>query len=486
MTLIFTVPVSASDKPPELPHRVYGEITDSGSSEPVEGLDVSFRDDSEVFGQASTDSDGFYDIRLSGPEKGDEVFLFIQDENRSEHISYTAGSSERIDYSGDFNAEGSDEDEENNGSDDSESSDSDDDSSDDGGTSGGGGGGGGVPPSYDEDGDEDEGEEGTEEDTSLSAPNTKSFDIELDGYTEVDVGSLESGQRVIINIEDTDERQVLKGLAFTAEEDTSQADLTLADSDAPLSGVSISFVEDVYGYLDIEISGIREVSDTELGLTVDSTWIDSRDRNPGELRLAGHMNSDWQRIDLSYLTQDLEGYRYDAQFMPGDFAVYLPDQEEQVSNIQVDSIEVNRIENSSRVRVEASISNSGNSAGEEEFILMANGEEAERYTASLGAGDSAGFTFETDIREDTSFSMGGKEVTAETSQSSTVIYLLLAGVILLIAVIAVVLKYLSEQRKAKKMEKQLKGLRTREENVEARMKSLRQNVDNLRRKMQDS
>ncbi len=507
---------------PEQPHRVYGEITDSDTGDPVEGLNVSFVGE-EKLAETSTDEDGIYDARLEDGEEGEEAYLFIQDVNRSEYVTFESGSSERIDYQGDFDTDqddgddngddengddsddengddengddnGDDSDDENgddeNGSDDDDSDDSSDDDSDDSSedeSDTNGGGGGGLPgdDGDDENGSDDEnGEDGNGEEGSLAPPESEDFEVELDGFTDLEIEEILPNQQVNIDIIE-DSGVALKGLSFTPSEAIEEGRLTLADSESTLSGVSIGIAEEVYAYIDIDTEGISSPDTSEMAISVDSAWLEERDRDPEDMEFARYnsQTDQWEAFDLDYITPELGGYRYSTDFLPGAFAVYLPEEPEEEPDIQLDNLDYNRIENSSSIVIEASVSNSGNAFGEEQFTLTADGDQVETFTASLDAGESTTLSYETEISEDTVFSMSGQQVTVEHQGISVVYYVLLALGVLFILALIIIIKYLSEQRKAREMERQLQGIRNREENVEQRMRSLRQNVDNLRRKL---
>lgn len=489
--LVFTAFILVSpliaQGPPEVPHRVYGNITDEASGEPVE-VDVSMRNDDTVASGTSS-SDGFYDLRFTASE-GEEFFLFAQDTNTSESINYESGASQDIDYAGDFDTSSNPVDppeDDNETEEDPEDGQGDDsDQEDDSGGSGGsgGGGGGGLPPGFGLDNDtqndseNDTGEDDNSDGGSLAPPNTKNFDVALDGYTNVDIGDLKQNQPVVVSI---DNGVTLRGLEFTAGERASDVSLTLADSSQPLSGVSIDSGE-AFAYIDMEASGINRVYNTDISFKVPSTWVDSRDRQPAEISIARYSGG-WNDRDSSYASRDIGNYIFSSDFAPGDYAVYMPEEQEDPS-IEVQSLEVEKNENSSDMKVTARITNSGTGSGEKTIPLYANGEKIDERTVSLNPGESMSYTFDTEVSEETTFSMGGQERVVEAqSQSSILTYLIIAGVVIALIVLVAVVKYISEQRQARRMEREIAGIRNREQKVENEMKSLLQSVEDLRKKI---
>ena len=470
---------------PELPHRVYGNITDEASGEPVE-VDVSIRDEDTLASGASS-SDGFYDIRFTASE-GDEVFLFVQNTNTSKSLVFESGSSESIDYSGDFDLDsgpeeptnpedGNNTDGDNNTEENPEENPEDETGS---GSSGGSGGGGGALPGYGDNDTDDSNETKDDEKDggSLAPPNTKNIDVTLDGYTDVDIGRVKENQPVVVTIQNGD---TLRGLEFTAGQDASDVSMRLADSLQPLSGVSINSGE-AFAYIDMEVSGIRDVYQTDLSVKVPSSWIDSRGREASEMDLARYSNG-WKDRDLSYVSRDTSNFIFSSNFAPGDYVVYMPEKVEKTPNINVDSFDVEEIENTSRVRLKARITNSGTGSGEKNIPIYANDEVIENRTVSLGPGESMTLDIEREVKEKTTFSLEGQEKVVEArGKSSMILYAGIIGAVIVLMVLVAVLKYVAEQRQARRMEREIAGIRNREQKVEDRMKSLRENVENLRKR----
>ena len=185
LTLFFlTASVVGQSGPPEMPHRVYGNITDQASSDPVE-VNVSLRNGSTL-ASGSSSQNGFYDIRFTASE-GNSVFLFVDDTNTSESVVYEAGSSQEINYAEDSFTDTltqvPQKPEDGNDTEDNSTEEEDEEDTDTGsGGSSGGGGGGGSLPGFGEDNDTQDETDDQEDNSggSLAPPSTKTIDVTLD------------------------------------------------------------------------------------------------------------------------------------------------------------------------------------------------------------------------------------------------------------------------------------------------------------------
>ncbi|WP_414837728.1 hypothetical protein ACK3SF_05660 [Candidatus Nanosalina sp. VS9-1] len=466
-----------------MPHRVYGEITEYSTGDPVEGLDVSFRTDN-IVGETSTDSSGYYDVKISG-ESGEEAYMFVNGSNTSEFIDIVSGASENLDYAGNFSEsgaeDGSNETEEDTGENKEENEEETDSGSSGGGSSGGGGGGGFLPPEDDNETQENDSE--NDSSGSLSPPNTKRITVTLDGATDVDIGSLSRGQRLVVTVENS---KSLTGLSFTAQEPVRDASMELSTSDAPLAGVSVNSGR-AYSYIVVSLSGVSDYSGGELGLKVDKSWLDSKDQMSTEdVFLKGQASTSWRDVDINFLSQNFDSYRYSADFRPGSYAIGVPEKPPERADLQVTDMKVEQIANTSRVRVQASITNNGNIAGEKTFDLMQGSEVVKTYTESLEAGETRTVTFETEVEPgEASFSIGGRrqQLQVEDNSSDLIFYIIGSVAALIVLVVAIV--YVIERREARKMEREIRRVHQREENVEGRMQSLRRNVAELQDRLND-
>ena len=482
LSAVVLTPFASSQ--PELPHRVYGEITDSSNNSPVQGLDVTFQA-SDVLGQDSTDSEGFYDVKISGAETGEEVYMFVEGENTSEYVVFERGSSEELDYSGNFSSgqndetndgtENNTEEEENTGN---QGSGNEEDSSS---SSGGGGGGGGYLPPQE---DKNDTEEENDSSGGLAPPNTKRIQVKLDGSTTVDVGPLVENQKLVVEV--TGGSDSLTGLSLVSRETVEDVSLELSTSDKPLAGRSLDNGR-AYSYIVTGISGLSDYSDAELGFKVDKSWLDSKEEmNTGDVFLKGQASSSWRTIGSSFLAEEINTYRYSAEFRPGSFVVGVPEKPPERADLQITEFNVVQIENTSKVRVEASITNNGNIAGEKTFQLMKGSESVEDFNFSLQAGESKSITYETEASPGTtSFSMGGQQKQVEIADNSSdlLLYIVLSVLGLIAVLVAVIV--VRERRQAREMEQQIKRINQREQNVEGRMQNLRQNVSDLQRNLRD-
>lgn len=485
-TLFLVIPIASSQ--PELPHRVYGEVTDSSNNSPIKGLDVNFQA-SEVLGQDSTDSEGFYDVKISGAESGEEVYMFVEGENTSEHVVFERGASEELDYTGNFSS-GQETDNEtdtgdgsgnetDSGQDGSEEKDS--EQEDDSGSSGGGGGGGGFLPPED---DENDTEEENDSSGGLSPPNTKRVKVALDGSTTVDVGPLVENQELVIEV--TGGSDSLVGISLVSRETVEDVSLQLSTSDQPLAGRSLDNGR-AYSYIVTDLSGLSDYSDAEIGFKIDESWLKSKEEmSTGDVFMKGQASEAWRNIGVTYLAEEINSYRYSAEFMPGSYAIGVPEKPPERADLQVTEFNVVQIENTSKVRIEASVTNNGNIAGGKTFQLMKGSDSVKDFNTSLQAGEITTVTYESEVGAgSTSFSMGGQQenIRIQDNSSNLLIYIII-GVLGLIGVL-VALIYIRERRQARKMEQQIKRINQSEQNVEGRMQNLRQNVSNLQRSLRD-
>lgn len=85
---------------PEIPHHVYGDITDTDG--PVNDINVSFYHDGSVVSSTLTDSTGYYDIKIPYDSNydGETLDVYTEDINTGKDIIFSNGSSERINYEG--------------------------------------------------------------------------------------------------------------------------------------------------------------------------------------------------------------------------------------------------------------------------------------------------------------------------------------------------------------------------------------------------
>ncbi|MFB6144728.1 MAG: CARDB domain-containing protein [Candidatus Nanohaloarchaea archaeon] len=92
--------VAAAAGVPQPPHRVYGDIDDSDG--PVDGINVEFRHNGNVEVSGTTNASGYYDLEIpyDSSYDGKELELYLEGSGTGNNVTFSSGSSERLDYSG--------------------------------------------------------------------------------------------------------------------------------------------------------------------------------------------------------------------------------------------------------------------------------------------------------------------------------------------------------------------------------------------------
>jgi PGF-pre-PGF domain-containing protein len=530
---------------PELPHRVYGDITDGGDG--VEDLNVDFRQNSgNVVARDVTDSDGFYDVNIrdkniSDSGDGDFLYMHVEGSNTSKYVNFTAGESERIDYSGDFltslsadfsystdnlqvsvdasDASGSidtyrwdwtgdggfdslgltashayssegDYDvmlqvEDDQGRTDnitrtvSVSEETDDSGGGGGGGSGGGSSGGGGGGGFLLPGDDD-----SEENDTLVQ---KNFSVSLDsGSKEISLGKLEEGQQVEVSVTGD---AAITGFSFTSQENTSEASLTLGDfRDTPDTVVEPDRGP-VYRYVQADFSGLEEFSDGKIGFEVADNWLSGQGRSADDIVFENFDGNNWNRLQEEQLTQTLNSVVFEADTaVQGHFSVSLTEEEQVVRepSLQVTSFEVNE-RNDSRIEVSATVTNRGNAEGSKTFKLASGERSLENVTASLLPGKSQDFSYTFELEPGShTVSMGSmqEEVTIPEDSIGFIFYALIAAAAVLLILIGLFIWiYVRESRQAQELERKIEDIRGGGQSAESQLDRLEKDLEKLQRKL---
>ena len=85
---------------PEMPHHVYGNITDVDG--PTNDINVSFRYNGNTVESMLTDSNGYYDLQIpfDSNYEGSEINLFAEGSDTGKSITFEQGASDRLDHEG--------------------------------------------------------------------------------------------------------------------------------------------------------------------------------------------------------------------------------------------------------------------------------------------------------------------------------------------------------------------------------------------------
>lgn len=95
--VVVSASVGAGTAVPNPPHEVFGTVNDQNGN-PIAGLTVEVLHDGTVIGTATTDSNGYYEIKVSDESLADGDQLTIQVKNQNTTTTYAPGSSERFDF----------------------------------------------------------------------------------------------------------------------------------------------------------------------------------------------------------------------------------------------------------------------------------------------------------------------------------------------------------------------------------------------------
>lgn len=95
--VVVSVSVSAVAAVPNPPHEVFGIVEDQDENA-VAGLTVEVTVDDTVVDTGTTNSDGYYEIKVSNDDLEDGDPLTIHAGNKSESVTYSPGASERFDF----------------------------------------------------------------------------------------------------------------------------------------------------------------------------------------------------------------------------------------------------------------------------------------------------------------------------------------------------------------------------------------------------
>ncbi|EGQ43792.1 MAG: hypothetical protein J07AB43_04580 [Candidatus Nanosalina sp. J07AB43] len=96
--IVFLSLIGLAASQPNLPHRVYGEVSEFETGSPISGANVTFRNSSgNILATQNTTDNGFYDLNVQLKDSGQRFFLFVEGVNTSESLSFSRGRSEALD-----------------------------------------------------------------------------------------------------------------------------------------------------------------------------------------------------------------------------------------------------------------------------------------------------------------------------------------------------------------------------------------------------
>lgn len=443
---------------PELPHRVYGNVTDSG--QPVEGVNVTFRDGEGIKAEGSTNQNGIYDVDINSAED-ESVYLFLDSQNTSLHVNFTSGASEMLSYSGTFS----------DGSNNEDNTSEDDDSDSGGGGSGGGSGGGGSASS---------GDGGIKQPDTDEQPEKIEIVTELEnGSSEVDIGDLEANQQVEVSV--LGESSALRGYKFTSQEETEGVYLEL-NSLEEVEGVQ-SPQGEVWRYFSTNLTGIDSYSNAELSYRVSKSWLLERDREKEDTVLMKREEG-WERRDYSEVAETLSSISYSAEVSQGLLSVVVP-KESEARDIEIKEFNVEQ-KGLEEVNITAKVVNSYNSSVNDSVTLYQESTKLKTWEIYLQPGEERELSFTRTFRESGfyRFSIGDKTKEIQLEQSKPVgntfiVFATVGGVILVLAAGLLAYIYLIEYRRAKELDNQVESIQQQTERVGSSMKKIRGDLNRL-------
>jgi len=471
---------------PNLPHRIYGEVSNFETGSPITGANITFRNSSgSILATQNTSDTGFYDLNVELKDSGQRFFLFVDGVNTSESLNFSRGSSEalncRFDSSPSSCIEIQDSDDTNQEEDDQNQDQNDEQNPDDqesgggstggsgggssgGGGSGGGSGGGGSPSGG-------FGGTGQEQDEPPKNENvTVELQLDKKGSATARIENLSQGQEVNINTEGT---SLVRGLNFVSDQKFSKSIISFNSSLASVASTNITMLETV----GIESENISSSESMLLGFEIEKFPISGNNTTSKDFALfKGQENL--SEIELS-ITEGLRRYLFEADvdnidgiYQFGYFNKSSPKQGIEVKNLTTSSsgekmVLSIRIKNSANTELVDSVRLIKNKSTVKEWRveLKPYSEKILNYSVSLDKGSHI-------------FSVRDQKIEVNISDSAATLPLLMIGGLISILSLFILYLYLSGIRKASQLDRTIERLEKRGKGVDEEMKSLR---DDLRR-----
>lgn len=267
--------VVAADNPTP-PHMVYGYIKDDGNG--VSGIDVELKIDGETEASTTTESDGYYKLKVNGINEGNILDLYVDGKDTSKDITYETGKVEQINHDGDYiSGTGS-------GSD-------------------GGGGLGGAP---------------SQEDT----PEDNVVKVEIkNNVASANIDVVKKNQQVSVQIQSQDGEQTsfVDEISFKSKNDAQNVEISVVNhgnnkpEDVPSSSESDS--ETVHSYMEINHKNLDndDIEDVSIKFRVEKSWLEENNKEPSSVGLKRYNNDNWDVLAVSQFDETDTHYIYKAQ-----------------------------------------------------------------------------------------------------------------------------------------------------------------------------
>ncbi|NMJ77334.1 hypothetical protein GLU64_02905 [Nanohaloarchaea archaeon] len=470
---------------PNLPHRIYGEISSFETGSPITGANITFRNSSgSILATQSTTDTGFYDLNVELKDSGQRFFLFVDGVNTSESLRFSRGSSEalncRFDSSSSSCVENQNSDDTDQKEDDQNQDLNDEQNSDDqesgggstggsGGGSGGGGSGGGGSPSG--------GFGGTGQDEQDKSPESENITVEI----QLDNGSsatarienLSEGQEVDINTEGS---SLMRGLNFVSDRSFSDSEISFNSSLETVQYDQFRVLES----FEIKSTNASASESFLAGFEVSDSVIQENDISPDELQLRTESG---RRIDLSVVT-GLGSYMYEADLGSLDvsYSLGFPALEEEKLDLSVRSISSNTSASEQNITVE--LANPESAPVEEAVNLSRDGVVVKTWDVALQPGEVEELRYSTSLDTGSySFSVHDRfvEVQVQDKQDNEVPLLIIAAasIAVLMVLLALVL-FLKGYRSASRLDQTIQEIERREQEVSEEVENVREDIERVR------
>ena len=472
---------------PNLPHRIYGEVSSFETGSPITGANITFRNSSDgILATQNTTDTGFYDLNVELKDSGQRFFLFVDGVNTSESLKFSRGSSEaldcRFDSSSSSCVENQDSDDTDQKEDDQTQDQNDEQNSDDqesgggstggsgggsSGSSGGSGGGGGSPSGG-------FGGTGQEQDKPPENENI-TVEIQLDNSSSATarIGNLSEGQEVDINTEGS---SLVRGLNFVSDRSFSDSEILFNSSVETVQNDQFRVLE----RFEIRSTNVSASQSFLAGFEVDDLMVQENDISPDELRLTTESG---RRTDLSVVTS-LGSYMYEADLgsLDGTYSLGFPTQDEEKLDLSVRSISSNTSASEQNITVE--VANPESAAVEEAVNLSRNGVVVKTWDVALQPGEVEELRYSTSLDTGSySFSVRDRfvEVQVQDKQDNNLpLFIIAAGTIVVFILLVSIGLFIRSYRSASRLDETIQEIERREQEVSEEVENVREDIERLR------
>jgi hypothetical protein len=471
---------------PNLPHRIYGEVSSFETDSPITGANITFRNSSgSILATQNTTDTGFYDLNVELKDSGQRFFLFVDGVNTSELLKFSRGSSEaldcRFDSSSSSCVENQDSDdtdqEDDQNQDQNDEQNSDDQESDGGSTGGSGGGSSGSSGGSGGGGSPSGGFGGAEQDEQDEPPENENItvEIQLDNGSSASarIGNLSEGQEVDINTEGS---SLVRGLNFVSDRIFSDSEILFNSSMETVQNDQFTVLE----RFEIRSTNVSASQSFLAGFEVSNSVVQENDISPDELRLRTESG---RRIDLSVVTS-LGSYMYEADLesLDGSYSLGFPPVDEEKLDLSVRLISSNTSASEQNITVE--VANPESAAVKEAVNLSRNGVVVKTWDVALQPGEVEELRYSTSLDSGSySFSVRDRfvEVQVQDKQDNDLpLFIIAAGTIVVFILLVSIGLFIRSYRSASRLDETIQEIERREQEVNEEVENVREDIERLR------